>query len=331
MTDSWTLVADCALVTDSVRSKDTITAENISKTYAEVKAVSDLSFEAKPGEIFGLIGPNGAGKTTTIRMMMNIIAPDSGRILFDGRPLAEADKNKIGYLPEERGLYRKAKLGEVLEYLAAIKGARPQDFRPAIDGWLERFGLSEWKNRKVSDLSKGMAQKAQFIAALAHNPSLVFFDEPFSGLDPLAQDEMLAVMAELKEKGATVLFSTHIMEHAEKICGRILLLNKGRAVLNGPLADIKARYGRNAVQIEFDGDASFVKKLEFVNSVVEYPRWIEVELRQGIDSDELLKAVVGKLKVRRFEVVMPSLHKIFVGLVGNEGLGSNGGASYGQV
>lgn len=309
-----------------MRSEYTITAKNVSKAYTNVQAVSDLSFEARPGEIFGLIGPNGAGKTTTIRMMMNIIAPDTGTILFDGRPLGEADKNLIGYLPEERGLYRKAKLGEVLEYLAAIKGARPQDFRPAIDGWLERFGLSEWKNRKVSDLSKGMAQKAQFIAALAHNPSLVFFDEPFSGLDPLAQDELLAVMVELKEKGCTVLFSTHIMEHAEKICERILLLNKGKAVVYGLLADIKARYGRNAVQIEFDGDASFVKELGFVDSVVEYPRWIEVELAQGVDSDELLKAVVGKLKVRRFEILTPSLHKIFIKLIGNEALGANEGA-----
>ena len=309
-----------------MRSEYTITAKNVSKAYTNVQAVSDLSFEARPCEIFGLIGPNGAGKTTTIRMMMNIIAPDTGTILFDGRPLGEADKSRIGYLPEERGLYRKAKLGEVLEYLAAIKGARPQDFRPTIDGWLERFGLSEWKNRKVSDLSKGMAQKAQFIAALAHNPSLVFFDEPFSGLDPLAQDELLAVMVELKEKGCTVLFSTHIMEHAEKICERILLLNKGKAVVYGPLADIKARYGRNAVQIEFDGDASFVKELGFVDSVVEYPRWIEVELAQGVDSDELLKAVVGKLKVRRFEILTPSLHKIFIKLIGNEALGANEGA-----
>jgi len=283
-----------------------------------VQAVAGLSFEARPGEIFGLIGPNGAGKSTTIRMIMNIIAPDSGTIRCDGSPLSEADKDRIGYLPEERGLYRKAKLGEVLEYLAAIKGAKPALYRPSIDAWLERFGLSEWKNRKVQELSKGMAQKAQFIAAVAHNPSVVFFDEPFSGLDPLAQDELLAVMVELKQKGATVLFSTHIMEHAEKICERILLMDKGKEVVYGSMADIKAQYGRNAVQLEFDGDASFVAGLDFVESVVSYPRWIEVELKEDADPDALFRALAGRLRVRRFETVAPSLHKIFVRLVGGE-------------
>jgi len=283
-----------------------------------VQAVAGLSFEARPGEIFGLIGPNGAGKSTTIRMIMNIIAPDSGTISFDGSPISEADKDRIGYLPEERGLYRKAKLGEVLEYLAAIKGAKPALYRPSIDTWLERFGLSEWKHRKVQELSKGMAQKAQFIAAVAHNPSVVFFDEPFSGLDPLAQDELLAVMVELKQKGATVLFSTHIMEHAEKICERILLMDKGKEVVYGTMADIKAQYGRNAVQLEFDGDASFVAGLEFVESVVSYPRWIEVELKEDADPDLLFRALAGRLRVRRFETVAPSLHKIFVRLVGGE-------------
>ncbi len=283
-----------------------------------MQAVAGLSFEARPGEIFGLIGPNGAGKSTTIRMIMNIIAPDSGTIRFDGSPLSEADKDRIGYLPEERGLYRKAKLGEVLEYLAAIKGAKPALYRPSIDAWLERFGLSEWKNRKVQELSKGMAQKAQFIAAVAHNPSVVFFDEPFSGLDPLAQDELLAVMVELKQKGATVLFSTHIMEHAEKICERILLMDKGKEVVYGSMADIKAQYGRNAVQLEFDGDASFVAGLDFVASVVSYPRWIEVELKEDADPDALFRALAGRLRVRRFETVAPSLHKIFVRLVGGE-------------
>jgi len=300
-----------------------VTVENVSKSYSSVRAVDNLSFEARPGEIFGLIGPNGAGKSTTIRMIMNIIAPDSGRILFEGKPLTEADKARIGYLPEERGLYRKARVGEVLEYLAAIKGAKQAEARASIDGWLERFGIAEWKNRKVSELSKGMAQKAQFIGAIAHNPSVVFFDEPFSGLDPVAQDELLAVMVELREKGATVLFSTHIMEQAEKICERILLVNKGREVFYGPVSDIKAKYGRNAVQLEFDGDGSFVRGLDFVASVNAYPRWIEVELKEGADPDRLFTAVAGRLRMRRFEAVAPSLHKIFVRLVGNAGEAEN--------
>ena len=295
-----------------------ITVENVYKAYSNVQAVAGLSFEARQGEIFGLIGPNGAGKSTMIRMIMNILAPDSGTIRFDGEPLSEADKDRIGYLPEERCLYRKAKLGEVLEYLAAIKGAKPADYRPSIDAWLERFGLSEWKLRKVQELSKGMAQKAQFIGAIAHNPSVVLFDEPFSGLDPLAQDELLAVMVELKQKGVTVLFSTHIMEHAEKICERILLIDKGKEVVYGSMADIKTRYGHNAVQLEFDGDASFVAVLDVVESVVSYPRWIEVELKDGADADLLFRAIAGQLKVRRFETVAPSLHKIFIRIVGGE-------------
>jgi ABC-2 type transport system ATP-binding protein len=295
-----------------------VTVEHISKSYAEILAVDDLSFETRQGEIFGLIGPNGAGKSTTIRMIMNIIAPDSGRILFDGKALTEADKSKIGYLPEERGLYRKARLGEVLEYLAAIKGVKQAEARASIDAWLERFDLSGWKNRKVSELSKGMAQKAQFIGAVAHNPSVVLFDEPFSGLDPLAQDELLAVMVELKNKGATVLFSTHIMEHAEKICERLLLIDSGRAVFSGTMDEIKVKYGRNAVQLEFDGDASFVSGLDFVASVEAYPRWLEVELKEGTDPDQLFSTVAGRLSMRRFETVAPSLHKIFVRLVGKE-------------
>jgi ABC-2 type transport system ATP-binding protein len=251
-----------------------IELKGVTKRYGGVLAVRDVSFRVEVGQILGFLGRNGAGKSTTIRMIMNIIAPDSGRILFDGKPLTEADKSRIGYLPEERGLYKKAKLGEVLEYLAVIKGAAKPDARASIDAWLARFDLLEWKNRKVSELSKGMAQKAQFVGAIAHNPSVVFFDEPFSGLDPLAQDQLLKVMTELKGKGATILFSTHIMEHAEKICERILLMHKGREVLSGTMAEIKARYGRNAVQLEFDGDAGFIKRLDFVASVSEYPQLV---------------------------------------------------------
>lgn len=296
-----------------------VTVEKVSKSYSSVRAVADLSFQAKPGEIFGLIGPNGAGKSTTIRMIMNIIAPDSGKILFDGNPLTESDKSRIGYLPEERGLYKKARLGEVLEYLAAIKGASKADARASIDTWLARFDLLEWKNRKVSELSKGMAQKAQVIGAVAHNPSVIFFDEPFSGLDPLAQDQLMEVMTELKKNGATVLFSTHIMEHAEKICERILLMHKGREVLSGAMGDIKARYGKNAVQLEFDGDAGFIKQLDYVASVSAYPRWLEVELKDGADPNALYSALAGRINVRRFETVAPSLHKIFITQVGNAG------------
>jgi len=291
-------------------------ARNLRKAYGDVVAVDGLSFVALPGEIFGLIGPNGAGKTTSIRMAMNIIAPDSGEILVGGHRLTEADKAKVGYLPEERGLYRKAKVEDMLLYLASLKGMAETAARKSIGLWLERFGLGEWKARKIDELSKGMAQKVQFIGTVLHDPELVLFDEPFSGLDPLSQDALLAAMLELRARGATVLFSTHIMEHAEKICEKILLVDKGREVVAGGLAEVKSRYGRNAVQIEFDGDAAFVSGLGFVEGATAYPRWIEVELKPGADPDDLFRAVAGRLRVRRFEVVAPSLHKIFIRLVG---------------
>ena len=291
-------------------------ARDVRKNFGDVHAVDGLSFTARPGEIFGLIGPNGAGKSTTIRMAMNIIAPDSGEILIRGRRLAEEDKAIVGYLPEERGLYRKSKVGDMLLYFAALKGCRAAQARESMDAWLERFGILDWKGRKIDELSKGMAQKVQFIAAVIHSPRLVLFDEPFAGLDPLSQDILLKAMLELRSEGVTLLFSTHIMEHAEKVCERILLVDRGREILSGSLAEVKASYGRNAVQIEYDGDAAFVEELPFVESVTRYPRWLEAQLRPGCDADELFRALAGRVKVRRFEVVAPSLHKIFTSLVG---------------
>jgi ABC-2 type transport system ATP-binding protein len=290
-------------------------AREVAKSFGEVRAVGGLSFFAGQGEIFGLIGPNGAGKSTTIRMAMNIIAPDSGEILVRGRPLAEEDKAIVGYLPEERGLYRKAKVGDMLLYLASLKGCPEAAARKSMDAWLERFGILEWRERKIDELSKGMAQKVQFIGTVIHSPRLVLFDEPFSGLDPVSQDLLLEVMLELKADGVAVIFSTHIMEHAEKICERILLVDRGREVLSGSLAEVKSRYGRNSVQVEYDGDASFVGGLPFVGNVTRYPRWLEAELVPGADSDELYRALSGRVRVKRFEVVAPSLHKIFTDLV----------------
>jgi ABC-2 type transport system ATP-binding protein len=290
-------------------------ARGVAKSFGEVRAVDGLSFLARQGEIFGLIGPNGAGKSTTIRMAMNIIAPDSGEILVRGRRLAEEDKAIVGYLPEERGLYRKARVGDMLLYLASLKGMAEGDARKSMDAWLERFGILGWRGRKIDELSKGMAQKVQFIGTVIHSPRLVLFDEPFSGLDPVSQDLLLEVMLELKADGVAVIFSTHIMEHAEKICERILLVDRGREVLSGSLAEVKSRYGRNAVQVEYDGDATFVGGLPFVESVTRYPRWLEAELKSGADPDDLYRALAGRVRVKRFEAVAPSLHKIFTSLV----------------
>lgn len=293
-----------------------IEVRDVVKAYDSVRAVDGISFSAEPGEIFGLIGPNGAGKSTTIRMIMNIMAPDSGQILLDGKALCEKDKARIGYLPEERGLYKKLKVGEMLRYLAELKGADLAASTRRSDRWLERFGIAEWKNRKIEELSKGMAQKVQFIGTVAHDPDLLLFDEPFSGLDPMSQDLLLEALLELKDAGKTVLFSTHIMDHAEKICERIFLMNRGQEVAYGPLADVKARFGKAAARIEYDGDASFVSGLPFVASTRQFPRWLEVELRGDDAADGLYRALAGRVRVRRFELLEPSLHSIFVSLVG---------------
>ena len=295
-----------------------IELQSVSKHYGDVTAVDRLSFATKPGEIFGLLGPNGAGKSTTIKMIMNILVPDGGVILFNGKPITEADKDRIGYLPEERGLYRKVKINEMLLYLASLKNADMPAAEKRLDAWLERFDLMEWKARTPETLSKGMAQKVQFIASILHDPEFIFLDEPFTGLDPVSTDVLREAVLELGARGKTILFSTHNMDVAEKICSQILVIDHGREVISGSLADIKSRYGHNTVAVEFDGTIDFAALSGMVSDVTRYPRWVEMELAAGATPHALLKALVGQVDVRRFEVVAPSLHKIFVELVGGK-------------
>ena len=290
--------------------------EHVTKTFGQTVAVDDLSLSAPPGEIFGLLGPNGAGKTTTIRMIMNIIAPDSGSVCFRGHALTERDKDRIGYLPEERGLYRKVTVGDMLLYLASLKNVPRADAEPRVDAWLERFGLSQWKGHKIEELSKGMAQKIQLIASVIHDPEFVFLDEPFSGLDPVSTDVLRDAVVDLNRAGKTVLFSTHSMEQAERICHRIVIMDHGRAVIDGTVAEVKERYGKKSVAIEFDGDIGFLKTHASVQSIIHYPRWAEIELADGHEPDELFRLLAGRVSVRRFEVLLPSLHKIFVDQLG---------------
>jgi ABC-2 type transport system ATP-binding protein len=296
-----------------------IELRSVSKSYGQVKAVSEVSFQTSPGEIFGLLGPNGAGKSTIIKMIMNILAPDSGTILYNGTPMTEEDKDRVGYLPEERGLYRKVKIGEMLLYLASLKNADPAAAEKRLDDWCRRFDLTEWKTRTPEALSKGMAQKAQFIAAVLHDPEFLFLDEPFTGLDPVSTDVLREAVLELGRQGKTILFSTHNMEIAEKICSRILIIDHGRELIAGSLADIKSRHGRNAVVVEFDGTIDFAALSGMVASVDRYPRWVEMELDGRTTPQELLKVLVAQVSVRRFEAVSPSLHSIFVSLVGGKG------------
>ncbi len=286
--------------------------DNIRKQYDEKVAVDNLSLEVPQGAIYGIIGPNGAGKTTTIRMIMNIIAPDSGSVWFDGSKVDESFKNRVGYLPEERGLYKKMKVREVLSYLAELKNYPKSKSAPKIDTWLERMNLLDYKESKVEELSKGMAQKLQFISTILHDPDLVIFDEIFSGLDPINIELIKSVILDLKREGKTILFSTHVMEQAEKLCDYICMINAGQKVLDGKLADVKAQFGKNTLQVDIEGDGGFIESLPGVKGVSEFNNSIEIGLNAEADTDAILKSLIEKVKVRRFEVMEPSLYRIFI-------------------
>ncbi len=293
-----------------------VSLRNLSKTFGQHRAVDGISLEIPRGIIFGLIGPNGAGKTTTIRMILDIIRPDSGEVTVLGLPAGDQVKDRVGYLPEERGLYRKSKVLEMLEYQGSLRGATPAAARKEASEWLDRLSLAEWKGRKVEDLSKGMQQKVQFIGAVLGKPELLILDEPFSGLDPVNQNAFKDLMLELNRNGASIIFSTHQMDTAEKLCKEIALINKGQIVLNGSLSQIKSRFGKNSVMVEFDGDGSFLQDLTGVARVDDYGQYREVRLQDGADPQALLRAAVERVKVRRFEIMEPTLHNIFIEQVG---------------
>jgi ABC-2 type transport system ATP-binding protein len=286
--------------------------ENISKAYDGKIAVDNLSLSVPKGAIYGILGPNGAGKTTTIRMIMDIIAPDSGLILVEGKKADDRFKNQVGYLPEERGLYKKMTLVEVITYLAEIKDYPRKKIAASIDGWLEKMSLLDYKNRKVEELSKGMQQKLQFITTLLHEPQLIILDELFSGLDPLNIELIKGIMLEEKRRGTTILFSTHVMEQAEKLCDYICLINRGKKALDGRLSDIKKGFGKNSIQVVLEGDGNFAKDLPGVESLTEYNNYIELKLAPEADTQAILKALTDKIAVRKFEIVEPSLYDIFI-------------------
>ena len=286
--------------------------DNITKRYEDKTAVDGLSLDIPRGVIYGMIGPNGAGKTTTIRMIMNIIAPDSGTILFDGREVDGSFRDRVGYLPEERGLYKKMTLREVITYLADLKGYPSKKTAAAIDPWLERMNLAEYVDQKVEELSKGMAQKLQFVTTILHEPDIIILDEIFSGLDPINIELIKNVLLKLKREGRTILFSTHVMEQAEKLCDHICMISQGQKVLDGTIGDVKAQFGRNAVQIGFEGDGKFIRDLPGVREMTEFNNYVEVRLEDGTKPDSILKAAVDKLAISRFEVMEPSLYDIFI-------------------
>jgi ABC-2 type transport system ATP-binding protein len=292
--------------------------EDISKRFGDFYAVRDLSLKIPQKTIYGLLGPNGAGKTTTIRMVMNIIIPDKGFIRVLDRKMDEAMKERIGYLPEDRGLYPKMKVGEHLSFLSELKGLRGQEARKRIDFWLERFDLTDWKLKKVEELSKGMQQKIQFIATVIHDPELIILDEPFIGLDPVNTKLLKDIMLEMKKSGRTIIFSTHRMEQVEMICDNICLINRAEMVLEGDLSRIKKQYGKNAVALDYDGDAGFIQNFPEIEKIDDYGKSMEIKLKEQTNPQELLNKLVRKIRITKFEVMEPTLNAIFIEKVGEK-------------
>jgi ABC-2 type transport system ATP-binding protein len=295
----------------------TLELRNVSKAYDKFVAVDNLSLAIEKGSVYGLLGPNGAGKTSSLRMMIGITLPDSGEVVVFGEPFRRAHLDRIGYLPEERGLYKKMKLIDQVIFLGQLKGVPEGEARRRAQKWFERLELGSWTDKKVEDLSKGMQQKVQFIAGILHDPEFVILDEPFSGLDPANADVLKDIFLELRNAGKTILFSTHRMDQVEKLCDSICLIDHGRAVLQGELREVKARFGRNNVQIEYEGDGDFLQTLPMVQSVHNFGNYSEVALAKGADPQALLKAVAARARINRFELAEPSLEKIFIDTVKN--------------
>ena len=294
-------------------TKPTLVLEHVTKQYGDFTAVHDLSLQVRPGRIFGLIGPNGAGKTTTIRMIVNITIPDSGRIELFGQTMETRLQDRIGYLPEERGLYRKMKVGEQLKFFAELKDVRGKEADQRIDNWLQKMGLSDWKTRRTKDLSKGMQQKVQFITAVIHNPDLLILDEPFSGLDPVNVELMKETILENKREGKTIILSTHQMEIAEKLCDDVCMINHAKKVLDGQLRKIRRSFSRNAVALQVANADDVLQDKSLVVNVRQNGDDTEVLMAPGVDAQALLKRLVeAGAVVNKFELAEPSLHDIFI-------------------
>jgi ABC-2 type transport system ATP-binding protein len=299
-----------------VSSEVVLAVKEVSKTFGRVRAVEALSFTVARGTITGLLGRNGAGKTTTLRMINGIFLPDTGTIELLGSSDAAAARDRIGYLPEERGLYRKMKVIDQLLFLAEIKGRRPAAVKPRLEAWLKRFELWDKRSGKLEELSKGNQQKVQLIGALLHEPEVVTLDEPMSGLDPVNVVLVRSILKELKAEGRTILLSTHMMGEAEKLVDDIVLIHEGKAVLAGELDHVKSSFGSNAVHLTFEGDGAFLAGLPGVSSARVDTNVAELRLAPGSDAQAVLAAAVAKLRISHFEIAEPSLEEIFIERVG---------------
>ncbi|MBC7931007.1 MAG: ABC transporter ATP-binding protein [Rubrivivax sp.] len=297
--------------------KTTLRLERVTKRFGDFTAVDELSLSVRAGRVYGLLGPNGAGKTTTIRMITGITRPDEGTVELFGQNITPDLQNRIGYLPEERGLYKRMKIGDQLKFFAELKNVPGREADAKIDRWLEKVKLTEWKRKKASELSKGMQQKIQFIAAVMHDPDLLILDEPFSGLDPVNVGLLKDLVLELKAAGKTIIFSTHQMEVAEKICDDICLINRSRKVLDGSIREVKRGFGRNSVALRFEGGDGVLDDRNLVASVEQHSDESEALLAPGADAQELLRRLLATgASISKFELVEPSLNDIFIEKVG---------------
>lgn len=293
--------------------------KNLTKRFNGITAVDNASFTVSEGSVFGLIGRNGAGKTTTIRMMLNIYFPDEGEVLFKGAKIEQDFKDSVGYLPEERGLYKKMKVIDMLLFLAELKGKKGSEVNKAAMQYLERFDLADRKNSKVEDLSKGNQQKIQFISTVLHDPDFLIFDEPFSGLDPINTNLLKEIILEMKNRGKVVIFSTHLMEFAEKMCDTIAMIDKGKIILNGKLSEIKAKYASKNVSLNYKGSLAFLNSNPMIESIEDFGNTTGIKLKNENSDQELLKLLMANnISIKKFNVDEISLHEIFVLLAGRE-------------
>ncbi|HXR97823.1 MAG TPA: ATP-binding cassette domain-containing protein [Terriglobales bacterium] len=299
---------------------DALVLDLISKSYGNVRAVEGLSLNVPTGSVYGFLGPNGSGKTTTIRMIVNILAPDSGSIRIQGKPGGDGIKDLIGYLPEERGLYAKMKVRELLEFFAALKGVPAATAKPRVAEWLERLELGSWGEKKVNEMSKGMQQKVQFIVAVIADPPILILDEFSSGLDPVNANLLKDVLLELRGRGKTILFSTHRMEEAERICDHVCLINRGHKVLDGRLAELRAAAGKSTLRVDCGGDRALLRQAPGVLQVDDFGNYAELRLAPEAQSAaaaaQILRFLAPKLEITRFELLEPTLNQIFLDTVG---------------
>jgi ABC-2 type transport system ATP-binding protein len=291
--------------------------DRISKAYEAKEAVRELTLRIEAGTMFGLLGPNGAGKTSSIRMMVGITVPDSGTVSLFGKPFTRENLKRVGYLPEERGLYRKMKVMDQLIFMGQLHGLDASVAAQRAHAWCERLEILDAAQNKTEELSKGMQQKIQFIVALLHEPELIIMDEPFSGLDPVNATLLQDTLLELKTAGRAIVFSTHRMDQAEKLCDEICVVHRGRSVLSGSMRAVKSRYERNRVVIEFEGENGFLSH-EAIAEYQEYPGQVEIKLKEHGDAQALLRAAMQQAKIYRFELVEPSLEEIFIQTVGEK-------------